>query len=225
MALSVQVSAVAAPHVLPLPRRLASAPGPAPPLTLHRSGSGSVRLTRRASVRVRAGASGGGRRRESPYEVLGVVPSASPAEIKRAYRRLALKYHPDVNKEANAQAKFLRIKHAYNTLMNSVSRPKYSGSSSGGGSHDAEEEFDWLAAVIKELETYLNSEDGLDLECKPESVWEVVFSFFLIIAMLIFVHQKDLIVLIKFLSLEVRIFIKKSCMTINSCINSCIRKS
>ncbi|KAM3279547.1 hypothetical protein ACQJBY_046735 [Aegilops geniculata] len=219
MALSVQVSAVAAPHVLPLSRRLASAPGPAPPLTLHRSGSGSVRLTRRASARVRAGANGGGRRRESLYEVLGVAPSASPAEIKRAYRRLALKYHPDVNKEANAQEKFLKIKHAYNTLMNSKSRPKYSSSSSSSSnSHDAEEEFDWLAAVIKEMETYLNSEDGLDLECKPESVWEVVFSLFLIIAMLIFVHQKDLIVLIKFLSLEVRIFIKKSCMTFNSCI-------
>uniref|UniRef100_A0A8I6YM25 J domain-containing protein n=1 Tax=Hordeum vulgare subsp. vulgare TaxID=112509 RepID=A0A8I6YM25_HORVV len=202
MAPSVQVSAVAAPHVLLLSRRLAYAPVSAPSVPLLRSGSG--RLTRRASVRVRAGAgggSGGGPRREAPHDVLGVAPSASPAEIKRAYRRLALKYHPDVNKEANSQEKFLRIKHAYNTLMSSESWSKYASSSSKPA--DAEEEFDWLAAIIKEMETYRKAEDGLDLEWKIESVAEVVFTYCLTIAMLIFVYQKELIVLIKSLSLEV----------------------
>ena len=44
------------------------------------------------------------------YKILGIEKSASQDEIKRAYKKLAVKHHPDVNKEAGAEAKFKEIK-------------------------------------------------------------------------------------------------------------------
>ena len=48
-----------------------------------------------------------------PYKVLGVQPNASAAEIRKAYRALVKKYHPDKNKSADAAAHFLAIQEAY----------------------------------------------------------------------------------------------------------------
>lgn len=56
------------------------------------------------------------------YAILGLVPGATPDEIKRAYRKLALTYHPDVNKEPGAKERFLRITEAYNYLSNPPKR-------------------------------------------------------------------------------------------------------
>lgn len=50
------------------------------------------------------------------YETLGVDKDASVDEVKKAYRKLARKYHPDVNKEANAEEKFKEVKDAYDVL-------------------------------------------------------------------------------------------------------------
>lgn len=59
------------------------------------------------------------------YEILGVTRSATEAELKSAYRKLALKWHPDRNKEKDAEAKFKEINEAYEVLGNKDKRAKY----------------------------------------------------------------------------------------------------
>ncbi|PTL40557.1 molecular chaperone DnaJ [Alkalicoccus saliphilus] len=59
------------------------------------------------------------------YDVLGVDKNAEEQEIKKAYRKLARKYHPDVNKEDDAEEKFKEVKEAYDTLSDSSKRAHY----------------------------------------------------------------------------------------------------
>ncbi len=59
------------------------------------------------------------------YEVLGVSKTASEDEIKKAYRTLAKKYHPDVSTEANAEAKFKEVQEAYDVLTDETKRAQY----------------------------------------------------------------------------------------------------
>lgn len=59
------------------------------------------------------------------YEVLGVSKDASKDEIKKAYRKMARKYHPDVNKEEDAADKFKEAKEAYEILGNEQKRAQY----------------------------------------------------------------------------------------------------
>lgn len=59
------------------------------------------------------------------YEVLGVSKTATDAEIKSAFRRLAKQYHPDINKEADAEEKFKEIQEAYAVLSDPNKRKQY----------------------------------------------------------------------------------------------------
>ena len=59
------------------------------------------------------------------YEVLGVSKTATDDEIKKAYRSLVKKYHPDVCKEPDAEAKFKEVQEAYEVLSDSTKRQQY----------------------------------------------------------------------------------------------------
>ena len=60
------------------------------------------------------------------YDVLGVARNASDAELKKAYRRLAMKYHPDRNPDdSEAEAKFKEAKEAFEVLSDAQKRAAY----------------------------------------------------------------------------------------------------
>jgi tetratricopeptide (TPR) repeat protein len=74
------------------------------------------------------------------YEILGIQSTASNRQIKTAYRKLALKYHPDKNPDNSlAENKFIEIAAAYEILSDSVKRTKYDN----GLEIDLDEEFDY----------------------------------------------------------------------------------
>jgi DnaJ-class molecular chaperone len=69
------------------------------------------------------------------YSILGVADNANAEELKKAYRALAMKYHPDRNKTNEAEAKFKEINEAYDTLGNEDKRQEYDQQRKFGGNH------------------------------------------------------------------------------------------
>ncbi len=72
---------------------------------------------------------------QDPYSILAVERGASPEDIKRAFRKLAMEFHPDRNKEDGAEARFKEVNAAYEVLSDPEKRARYDrfGHTEGGG--------------------------------------------------------------------------------------------
>ncbi|HEY5476566.1 MAG TPA: molecular chaperone DnaJ [Tepidiformaceae bacterium] len=90
------------------------------------------------------------------YEILGVERNASPADLKKAYRRLAMEFHPDRNSAADAPERFKEINRAYEVLSDPEKRAAYDryghagvdGSSSGAQGFDGFSTFDGFGDIF-----------------------------------------------------------------------------
>ena len=65
---------------------------------------------------------------ENLYAILGVAPNASDEEIKKVYRSLAMRYHPDRNDAPGAEARFKAVTKAYEVLSDRTRREEYNQS-------------------------------------------------------------------------------------------------
>jgi curved DNA-binding protein len=78
------------------------------------------------------------------YRILGVTRNASDDDIKKAYRRLARRYHPDVSKEPHAEERFKEVSEAYETLRDREKRAAYDGLGSFRPGQDFRPPPDWF---------------------------------------------------------------------------------
>ncbi|NNM70071.1 MAG: DnaJ domain-containing protein [Gallionella sp.] len=88
---------------------------------------------------------------ENLYNILGVAPNASTDEIKKRYRSLAMRYHPDRNSDAGADLRFNAIQKAYEVLTDTKRRIEY--------------------------DQKLNDRIVLDAEAEAYELWSTVFEF------------------------------------------------
>jgi curved DNA-binding protein len=73
------------------------------------------------------------------YKIMGLNENATEKDIKLAYRRLARKYHPDLNKEANAEERFKEMGEAYEVLKDPVKRAEYDNYRKYGAPHQQQQ--------------------------------------------------------------------------------------
>src|SRR5688572_19597358 len=90
------------------------------------------------------------------YEVLGVQRNANKDDIKKAFRKLARQYHPDVSQEQDAEAKFKEINEAYEVLSDDDKRARYdrfghAGVGNGAGGFGGAQGFGGIEDIFEEF--------------------------------------------------------------------------
>jgi curved DNA-binding protein CbpA len=97
-------------------------------------------------------------KKQTHYETLGIVMTASDEEIKSSFRSLALKYHPDKCSDKDAEEKMKNINEAYKILKNENLRFKYNLLlETGTGGEVSEDSFEYEEEIYEELPSdYLN---------------------------------------------------------------------
>ncbi|MDH2917969.1 MAG: DnaJ domain-containing protein [Sideroxydans sp.] len=88
---------------------------------------------------------------ENLYNILGIAPNATPDEIKKRYRAMAMRFHPDRNSDEGAQARFNAIQKAYEVLSDGQLRADY--------------------------DQKFNDRIVLDAEAEAYELWRSVFAF------------------------------------------------
>ncbi|MFM2408357.1 MAG: hypothetical protein RL358_1099 [Pseudomonadota bacterium] len=88
---------------------------------------------------------------ENLYNILGIAPNATPDEIKKRYRAMAMRFHPDRNSDEGAQVRFNAIQKAYEVLSDAQRRADY--------------------------DQKFNDRIVLDAEAEAYELWRSVFAF------------------------------------------------
>ncbi|KAJ1703569.1 hypothetical protein LUZ63_003348 [Rhynchospora breviuscula] len=116
--------------------------------TMARKGLSSPAIARRRGVRCSATFAG-----ENYYKTLSLRPGATEKEVKKAFRKLALKYHPDVCRGNQCTVQFQQINQAYEMILDELRRPKeqeeqgyntYAPEEEVYDAYGAEESYDWM---------------------------------------------------------------------------------
>lgn len=126
------------------------------------------------------------------YKILGITKSSNEDEIKKSYRKLALKYHPDKNQDSNAEEKFKEIAEAYEVLTDKKKREVYDkfgedglkkGYGESGAGHSGEQYFRYGSDPYKTFQNFFyasngNSFGGIFNDMGGPSVYDVDDGFY-----------------------------------------------